>query len=168
LGCAYAHCGRISEAIPYLEQGVEDFESTGRAAFLSLSTVWLGEGYLLAGRVAEARACIERALELARTHKERGHEAWGLKLLGDIALHHTPPKTAEAESCYRRAFALSVELGMRPLEAHCRFALSRADTVIGVAPPGREELRAVADLYRAMEMTNWLARVEQALENVSV
>jgi len=168
LGCAYAHCGRISEAIPYLEQGVEDIESTGRASFLSLSTVWLGEGYLLAGRVAEARACTERALELSRTHKERGHEAWGLKLLGDIALHHTPAKTDEAESCYRRAFALSIELAMRPLEAHCRFALSRADAVIGVAAPGRDELRAAADLYRAMEMTHWLPGVDQALENVSV
>ncbi len=168
LGCAYAHCGRILEAIPYLERGVEDFESTGRAAFLSLSTVWLGEGYLLAGRVDEARACTERALELARTHKERGHEAWGLKLFGDIALQYTPPKKDEAESCYRRALALSVELGMRPLEAHCRYALSRVNAVTAVGAPGGDDLRAAADLYRALEMTKWLPRVEAALENVSL
>ena len=44
--------------MPYLEQGVEAFASAGRVAFLSLSIVWLGEGYLLSGRLEEARgAC---------------------------------------------------------------------------------------------------------------
>ena len=39
----------------------------------SLRTIWLSEAYLLAGREADARAAAQRALGLARQHKERGH-----------------------------------------------------------------------------------------------
>ena len=51
-----------SEALPYLEQGVDESPYSGRAAFLSLSTTWLAEGYLFAGRVEEAVGAAERAL----------------------------------------------------------------------------------------------------------
>ena len=33
-----------------------------------------------------------------------GHQAWALKLLGDIALHRDPPKTDQAEVHYRPGF----------------------------------------------------------------
>ena len=56
--------------------------------------VWLGEGYLLSGRLADASDLAERALQLSRTHKERGHEAWALKLLGDVALGAQSTKNA--------------------------------------------------------------------------
>src|SRR5690606_27492432 len=70
LGCAYAQSGRVSEALPYLEQGVDESLNSGRVAFVALSMASLGEGYLLAGRVDEAVACAERAVALARQHKE--------------------------------------------------------------------------------------------------
>ncbi len=168
LGSAYANCGRISEAIPYLEQGVEDFASAGRAAFLALSTAWLAEGYLLSGRLEEARERAERAIELSRQHKERGHEAWGLKLLGDIALHHTAQKTDEARRCYQRAFALSVELGMGPLQAHCHFGLSQVHATLGAGAPARAEVSAAVDLYRSLDMTNCLTRAATELNNLSM
>jgi class 3 adenylate cyclase/tetratricopeptide (TPR) repeat protein len=166
LGLAYAHAGRIPEAIAYLQDGIEDLESAGRLSFLSLSTVWLARGYLMADRLDEAIECADRAFELSRTHKERGHQAWALQLLGDIGLRRTSPQSAEAESCYRRALALSVELGIRPVEAHCRFSLGKiAATRIPQGP--HSELRAAAELYRAMGMASWLARAEAELDRLS-
>jgi predicted ATPase/class 3 adenylate cyclase len=167
LGLAYANSGRISEAIPYLERGVEDFASAGRVAFLSLSIIWLSEGYLLSGRVEEAHAQAQRALDLSRKHREQGHAAWGLKLLGDIALRHDPLEAAEAETCYRQALAVSEELGVRPLQAHCYFGLGHVHAALGSLDQARRELSAAVDLYRSMDMTNWMPRVESALRNLS-
>jgi class 3 adenylate cyclase/tetratricopeptide (TPR) repeat protein len=166
LGSAYANSGRVAEALPYLEQGVENSVSAGRLAFLSLSTAWLGEGYLLSGRLAEAGTLAERARQIASEHKERAHEAWALKLLGDIALHHGATETERAEAYYRRAMAVSRELEMRPLQAHCHVGLGNVCIAREMSAQGRAELSAAADLYRSMEMTFWLNRAEATLKNI--
>jgi tetratricopeptide (TPR) repeat protein len=166
LGAALAHSGRVSEAIPYLEDGVENLTAAGRVAFLSLSTVWLSEGYLSCGRLDEASAVASRALDLARKHKERGHEAWALKLLGDIALHSEPPQTEQAEAYYRQALAVSDALGMQPLLAHCKFGLGSVHILMGEWEQAAAELGSAAELYRSMEMTFWLNRGEAALRNM--
>jgi class 3 adenylate cyclase/tetratricopeptide (TPR) repeat protein len=166
LGAAYAHSGRVSEAIRYLEDGVDNLAAAGRVAFLSLSTVWLSEGYLLCGRLDEANAVANRALDLSRNHKERGHEAWALKMLGDIALHRESPQTEQAEAYYRQAFAVSDALGMQPLRAHCKFGLGNVHALMGDWEQARVELAAAAELYRSMEMTFWFNRGEAALRNM--
>jgi len=166
LGAAYANAGRISEAIPYLEDGVENLSAAGRVAFLALSTMWLSEGYLLSGRLEEARAVAHRALELSRTHKERGHEAWVLKLLGDIAAHSDPPNTKQAEAYYRDALSLSNLLGMQPLQAHCHHGRASTWFITGALDDARREISTAVDLYRTMEMTFWLNRAEVTLTNM--
>jgi len=130
--------------------------------------VWLGEGYLLSGRLADASGLAERALQLSRTHKERGHEAWALKLLGDVAWGHNPPKTQQAESYYRHASALSLELGMRPLQAHCHVGLGKAYAAIGAVEQARPEMAAAIDLYRSMEMNLWLAQADAAVRTIGM
>ena len=45
----------------------------------------LGEAQLLSGRPEEALPLAEQALALDRERQERGHEAYALRLLGDIA-----------------------------------------------------------------------------------
>jgi tetratricopeptide (TPR) repeat protein len=161
LGAAHLIAGRISEGLPYLEQGVENFPTVGRVGFLSLSMVWLGEGYLRSLRVADASDLARRALDLSRAHKERGHEAWALKLQGDIALHQQ--NLDEAEQCYQRAFTLSQELGMRPLQAHSHVGLGQVCEAMGLAEKARFELSAAVRLYRSMEMVLWLPKTEASL-----
>src|SRR5439155_15999922 len=98
---------------------------TGPLEGQSLRTIWLTETYLLAGREADARAAAQRALGLARQHKERGHEAYTLRLLGEIAAREDPLDIGKAENHYRQALALAEELGMRPLVAHCHVGLGK-------------------------------------------
>src|SRR6266545_4258063 len=83
----------------------------------------LGEAYLLAGRWDDAHTLAGRALERHRTSKERGHEAWGLRLLGEVYACHEPPVVEAAATHYRQALALAEELSMRPLQAHCHQGL---------------------------------------------
>ena len=165
LGSAYAHSGRMGEAIPYLEQGVDNSVSAGRLAFLSLSTAWLSEGYLLSGRLEEAGALGERALKIAKEHKERAHEGWALKLLGDIALNRN---AEQAEAYYRQAFAVSHELGMQPLRAHCHVGLGRTYAAREAMEQARAELSAAVELYRSMEMTFWLSSAEAVLKEIAL
>jgi hypothetical protein len=71
----------------------------------------LGEAYLLAGRPDNASHLAERALVLSSDCKERGEQAWALRLLDEIALYGHPPNVAQAEAHYRQALALAEELG---------------------------------------------------------
>ena len=115
--------GRIAEALPLLEQAVEQATSMQLLAYHTRLVTHLSEAYLLAGRLAEARQLAGQALELSRERKERGHEAWILRLLGELAAHGDSPDAEQAAAHYRQALALAEELGMRPLQAHCHHGL---------------------------------------------
>jgi Flp pilus assembly protein TadD len=118
------------------------------------------------GRTDTAVQLLGRALTLAREHRERGDEAWALRLLGAIASQRDPPEVEEAEAAYGQALALANDLGMRPLQAHCHRGLGILLTRIGRLEEARTELKAAIELYRAMEMTFWLPQAEAALAQV--
>jgi tetratricopeptide (TPR) repeat protein len=129
----------------------------------SRRVAWHSEALLLAGRPEEANALAEQALVLARVHKERGHEAWALGLLGRLAVQYDPPQIEPAEAYYQQALALADEFGMRPLVAHCHLGLGTLYAKIGQREQARAELSTAMALYRAMTMTFWLSRAEAAL-----
>src|SRR5262249_18270548 len=111
LGYAYALAGRMGEALPLLEQAVEAATAMEMANCQPLRLAYLAEGYLLAGRRQDATEQAVAALALAQQLKERGHAAWTLRLLGEIAAQTDPPEVEQAESYYRQALALADELG---------------------------------------------------------
>jgi tetratricopeptide (TPR) repeat protein len=163
LGAAYTLAGRGADAMPLLMQAMEQgaaMETADNAVFGSLS---LGEAYLLSSRLEEAHALAERALALARAHQERGHQAYALRLLGEITAHRNPLEVEQAEAFYRQALALADALGMRPLLAHCHCGLGILYTHIGRPEQARAELSVAVEMYRVMDMTFWLERAEAAL-----
>jgi hypothetical protein len=85
----------------------------------------LGEGYLRAGRVEDARRHADDARALAREHRERGNEGWSLRLGAEVALASRPSDTRRAREQAEAAIALAEQLGMRPLAAQCRALLAR-------------------------------------------
>ena len=85
LGAAYALAGRTAEALPLLEEAVAQAMAMRYLWDHALRVIWLSEAYLLAGRLDEAGAQAQRALEFARAHQERGHPAYALWLLGEVA-----------------------------------------------------------------------------------
>jgi tetratricopeptide (TPR) repeat protein len=149
LGTAYAQSGRIPEALQLLEQAA----SQGRRGAQAVWFARLSEAYLLAGRTADARERAQHALDLSREYQQRGYQADVLRLLGEIAAHHTPPEVAQAEAYYRQALALAAELGMRPLQAHCHRGLGTLYTTGGKVEQARTELAMAIELYRTMAMT---------------
>jgi len=129
----------------------------------SLRMSYVSEAYLLAGRMQEAVQHAGRALALSRAHKERGYEAWALRLLGEAAAHPDSPEIEPAAHHYRQALALAEELGMRPLVAHCHLGLGTLYAKTGQREQARAELSTAIAMYRAMAMTFWLPQAETAL-----
>jgi tetratricopeptide (TPR) repeat protein len=166
LGAAYTLGGRVADAVPLLTQAMEQSTATARIYFETLCRLSLGEAQMLAGRLEEAHTLAEGALTLAHAHQERGHEAYALRLLGDIAARRDPPDLAQAEVHYQQALALADKLGMRPLQAHCHLGLGTLYAKMDQRGPARAELSAAIDLYGAMEMTFWLPQAEAALAQV--
>jgi transcriptional regulator with AAA-type ATPase domain/tetratricopeptide (TPR) repeat protein len=157
LGYAYLLSGRVDEAVPLLER--EDPSVPTRA----LRVAWLGEAHLLAGRIEEAARLAAEGLALTRARNEQGHEAWALRLLGEIALSREPLDAGPAEPLYRRSIALADRLEMRPLVAHCRLGLGRLYRRAGRPDAAREELEAGLALFRSMGMTYWVGPAEAEL-----
>ena len=158
LGYALTLVGRGAEGVPLLEQCTTPAISKSFVARHSLRVAYLGEAYLLTGRRDDAATTAARALELARVHKERGHEAYALRLLGNSLTQGG--KFAQAETHYHSALGLAQQLGMRPLAAHCQWGLARlyhraADRIA----EQRHAATARAQL-RDMEMFGWLQRME--------
>jgi tetratricopeptide (TPR) repeat protein len=121
---------------------------------------------VLAVYLEEAQALAERTLALARQHQERGHEAYALRLLGDMAARRKPPESEPTVARYRQALAFADELGMRPLQAHCHRGLGTLYARIGPREQARAALATAVNLYRTMEMTLWLPETEAALAQV--
>ena len=165
LGYAYALSGQISQALPLLEQAMEQ-TAAAIGSDAAMQAACLSEAYLLAGRLQDASTLAGRALEFSHAHRERGHQAYALCLLGDITARRESPERDQAGEYYRQALALAHELGMRPLQAHCYRGLGMLYGTLGQQEPARSELSTAIEMYRVMGMTFWLPQAEAALAQV--
>jgi tetratricopeptide (TPR) repeat protein len=166
LGAAYTRVGRIADSVPLLLQAMEQSLAKGIAVEQALCRLALGEAQMRTGRLEEAQALAERALAQARELRERGHQAYALRLLGVIAARRNPSERGQAKAYYREALALAEELGMRPLQAHCHLSLGTLYAKMAQRDRARTKLSTAIDLYRAMDMTFWLPQAEGALVQV--
>jgi len=166
LGAAYTLDGRAADAVGLLTQAMEQITAMERVEGQVQCHLALGEALALAGHLGEARVLAERALALARGYQERGNQAWALRLLGEIAAQHDPPKVEDAEVSYRKAVASADEVGMRPLVAHCHLGLGRLYAKLDRQEQAHVELAAAIDLYRSMDMTFWLPQAEAAMTSL--
>jgi tetratricopeptide (TPR) repeat protein len=122
---------------------------------------------MLAGHLEEAHTLAEQVLALTREHHERGHQAYAMRLLGEIAARRGLPKIELAEAHYQQALVLAEELGMRPLVAYCHLGLGTLYLKTAQREQARTALSTAIALYRAMEMHFWLPQVEAALAQVT-
>jgi tetratricopeptide (TPR) repeat protein len=167
LGAAYTLSGRLADAVPLLTQAMEQSMAMGLRAYQTPCGLSLGEAHLVAGRLEEAHALTAQVLTLARAHQERGHEAYALRLLGDIAAQRELLEIAPAETHYRQALVLAEELGMRPLIAHCHRGLGMLYAGAGQREQAHTALTTALEMYHRMAMIFWLPETEAALAQVA-
>ncbi len=166
LGSAYALVGKLDEALLLLEEGVARMAAMQVKISEASVIAALGEACLLSGRRAQAVAHADRALRLARDRKERGYEAWALRLVGEIAAAGGDAETGAAVTAFNEAIAIAEALGMRPLRAHCGLGLGRVLRRAGPLEAARPHLEMALGLYRDMDMRHWLPQAEAAAEGL--
>jgi class 3 adenylate cyclase/tetratricopeptide (TPR) repeat protein len=151
LGHAYVLSGRFREGLEFLEHAVGQ-EVSAR------NTTYMSGAFLAAGRTEQAHCLAVKAHTLSSERKQRGNEAYALKMLGEVAAHLHPAEAVIAETYYKQAMALAGEIGMRPLVAHCRLGLSKLHRNRGDRGPAQEHLTKAMEMYREMDMAYWLQR----------
>ena len=77
-----------------------------------------------------------------------------------IAAEPAEKQLDAAAALFRQAAQTAEALAMRPLLAHCRLGLGNCLARMGHSSEAEGELRAAAELYRAMDMAFWLPRAE--------
>ena len=159
LALAHAHEGRLAAAIT-LHQRAEEEEARGTQGTPTTGFLRLCETYLLADRVGAARACAERALSLSRTAGERSSEARALRLLGEVEAGGDQADVVGAERLLRQALLRSEEFGLRPHAARCHLSLGVLYVRTGRREQSQGHLATALAMFREMEMTYWLQKVE--------
>jgi len=168
LGYACALSTRVDEGRDLLEEVIRDattMSSMGVGRAMQLA--WLGEAYLLEGRLDDALERTQQAVSLAQRHQERSHEAWSLRLLGEIVSRSDHPDVDKAEGYYRETLTLAADLGMRPLVAHCHFHLGRLSRKTDQQEQAREHLTTAMTMYREMAMLKWVDRAEAEMRELT-
>jgi tetratricopeptide (TPR) repeat protein len=155
----------VAQGLPLLEEAVEQSAALNFMAVHPRTLTWLGEAYLAAGRLADALESAQRALSLARAHKQRGVEADALRVLGDLRTTQSPVDPERAAASYREALFLAEELEMRPLVAHCRLGLGKLYRRTGKQQQAQEYLTTATTMYCKMDMRFWLEQAEAEMSS---
>jgi class 3 adenylate cyclase/tetratricopeptide (TPR) repeat protein len=170
LGSAYVWSGRATEGLALLDEAIVAFTAMGNLGW-PLFITFRAETYLVLGQVAEAREQAEQAVAIARAHQQRGWEAWGLKVLGDIHACESAEVdlsgAQQAEDTYRQALALATELGMRPLAAHCHLGLGKLHATTDQRDKAREHLGTATTMYCEMDMQFWLKQADVEIKELA-
>ena len=155
LGHVYAISGRSDEGLDLLERAQTAYATIGLGLFRSLVGIQRGEALMLAGQHEAAREVATAGVALAKDRGERGHHAFGLRVLGDIASSDGQFDPEATRSYYEQSLAAATSLGMRPLQVQCLARLGQLSKRTG--EPGKAEAhaaeaRALAD---AMALKVW-------------
>ncbi len=160
LGFAYAMTGRVTIALPLLEQAAQEEVTRQQVINHAAVVLRLAEAYLLADRTDEAAKAAARGLELARKWRDRAQEAHALRVLAEISTHRGAADGGQGSALYSQALSLAESLGMRPLAARIHLGLGLLHLRAGDPAKARDSLTTAAARFREMGMASWLLRAE--------
>ena len=124
LGHAYTLSGDTAKALSLLQNALVAYENIGLGLFRSLVNVYMGKALLMDEQTGRALSQTNKALALAKSRNERGHQAYALFQLGEIAFHPDFSDLELAEKHFTEAMTIAEQLEMRPLLADCYKQLS--------------------------------------------
>jgi predicted ATPase len=124
-GWALVQQGQEAEGISELRSGLAAWQRTGGGNIIPQCLGWLAEALGRIGRVDEALALAENALEVVGKSGERVHEAEVYRLKGELLLRGDNLDPAEAQSCFERAIEIARRQSAKSLELRTTMSLAR-------------------------------------------
>ncbi len=166
LGHAYAMLGRTDEALPLLEEAVQQATGRKQVAILAQMMLRLGDGKLRVGLVDEAASIGARALDLCQRQEDQGTQAHARHLLGEVERLRGVGHLDAAEGHYLRAVTLAEGHHMRPLMARCRLGLGLLRLARGDHAQAKAHLTEAVGSFREMGMPGWLEEGVSTLKSL--
>ena len=160
LGYAHVRLGDRSRGLELLEDAASAAEEHAITFQLSQELTWLAEAHLLAGDLESALIHARRALAYARSHGEKGGEAWALWLLGEVYVALEPGHGKLAEEHLLKARELAFARRMSPLIAHIDFGLGRLYSDRRNEIDAQKYTMSAISRYRRLKMHYWLKTAE--------
>jgi DNA-binding SARP family transcriptional activator len=142
--------GAVREAVTELEQLGIELAASRKRQQITLPRLWLGEAYLRAGRVADARTQADLVLRMAKERGERLVEGWALVLAGDVAGHAEGARFDAGVAAYREAMAIADEGGLRLMTAHAQRGLARLLDRAGRHDAARGAFARAREMFAAL------------------
>ncbi len=163
LGLALARSGQTIEGLAHLDRALRRSRFMNISAGCAKLMAYRGEVHLLAGQVSAARQWAEAALQHARSHGERGHEAIALRLLGDVNAREGAAGLGRAEPLYEEALDRANTLEMKPLAALCHLSLGAVLQQRNHVEPAGMHLGQAVEMLQQMDMRFWLGSATEQL-----
>ncbi len=162
LGATYVRLGDIDKGLSLLSKSVERAIEMNRMVDFSLLHYWRSQGELHSGDVATALKIAERGLEYSITYKGQGHQAWLLRVLGEVHWRMGEQHYAKADGYFRQSLDLASIPEMRPLLARCQIGIATLCEKTGKRSEAEAALSAAQTLCQDMGMTYWLDEIAAA------
>jgi predicted ATPase len=106
-GRMLALTGAASDAVQMITSGLTAFRATGATLWEPHNLSYLAGAYAQCGLLNEAIRCIDDALTMSETSKERWSEAEINRVAGEIVLKSPAPDAAKAEAYFERALSVA-------------------------------------------------------------
>ena len=124
-GCMLALTGKPSDAVHMITAGITASRSTGATLFTPLHLSYLAGAYAELGQFDEAWRCINEAMTMMETTKERLWEAEVNRVAGEIATMSPEPDAAKAEAYFERALAVARKQQAKSWELRAAMSMAR-------------------------------------------
>jgi predicted ATPase len=124
-GGLLATTGKAVEAIQIFVSGMKGFRSTGATMFEPWWLHHLGRAHARLGALDDASRCLDEALTMVETRKDRWSEPELHRIAGEIALKSPKQDVAKAQACFDRALIVARAQQAKSWELRAAMSLAR-------------------------------------------
>jgi class 3 adenylate cyclase/predicted ATPase len=163
-GWGMACAGKVDEGLAEMQRGISGYAATGAGVSLPYFYGLLTEVLLIAGRIDEAEAALDRAFETARTNNEGVSESALWRIKGSLLEAGHPDDLKDAIECYRHAVDCNAAGGVLAPRLRAATALHLALEKQGLGAVRESPLAGLVARYPAAVRTPDLAAGRAALK----
>jgi class 3 adenylate cyclase/predicted ATPase len=124
-GCLLALTGQPAAAVQTITTGVTAWRSTGATVFMPLYLAYLMKAYADVGQFDDAKRCLDEAMRVIETSKERWAEAEVSRIAGEITLLAPDRDVSKAEAYFERALGVARKQQAKSWELRAAISLAR-------------------------------------------